>query len=574
MKAQYEGDKVAFMKLNLHIKVVIGIIILLSSVCSVIGVMTVVNVRHQLSTAIIEKAKSDAATSLAVIDVMYPGPWTIRDGILYKGNTKMNDNTEIVDKIAKLTEDTVTIFLNDTRISTTIVRDGKRAVGTKAADNVIDEVLNKGQIYRGAANVLGVNYHANYLPIKDVNGKIIGMFYLGVSKQFADELEQGFIIKFIGTILISVLLFSLVGWYLGRKLSRPIGEMSNMIGQVAEGNLGVNEIAITSKDEIGQLGQGLNTMLRNLRKLVVHISNSASTIAASSEELTASAQQSADAATQVAGSITEIAAGSDQQAVAVNTMSATVEAMSAGIEQIAATSKEIAEIAVDTSQSTENGRQAIDKVVEQMKSIGSGANEVQETISKLAQGSREIGEIVTLISSIASQTNLLALNAAIEAARAGEVGRGFAVVAEEVRKLAEESNQAAQRISSLIQMNEANMNQAITATQTSNEGVKAGIELVGSAGATFNVIAGAVRRLSLQIKDVSQSIEQIANGSQELVSSVCNIEKISKDNATETQSVSAATEEQSASMQEIAASSQALAQIAEELQSAVANFKI
>jgi len=255
-------------------------------------------------------------------------------------------------------------------------------------------------------------------------------------------------------------------------------------------------------------------------------------------------------------------------------MATVAEEMSARIEQIAATGKQIAGIADDTSQSSAQGRKAVDKVMEQMRSIGNESVAVQKTIGELAKGAREIGEIVTLISSIAGQTNLLALNAAIEAARAGEAGRGFAVVAEEVRKLAEESNQAAQQIAGLIKNNEAAMSQAIVATQASGEGVKTGIAVVESAGETFKTIAVAVDRLSAQIQEVTESINQIAAGSQELVLSVHNIDTVSKENAAEAQSVSAATEEQSASMEEIASSSQALAQTAAELQAAVANFKV
>lgn len=106
----------------------------------------------------------------------------------------------------------------------------------------------------------------------------------------------------------------------------------------------------------------------------------------------------------------------------------------------------------------------------------------QTTIGELGKGAQEIGEIVSLISSITRQTNLLALNAAIEAARAGEAGRGFAVVAEEVRKLAEESNQAAQKIEALVQRNQADMQQAISATNANSEGAKEGIKVVELAG--------------------------------------------------------------------------------------------
>ncbi|MEN6621404.1 MAG: methyl-accepting chemotaxis protein, partial [Smithella sp.] len=527
-----------------------------------------------LVTAITEKAKSDAATSLEVINLMYPGDWSNKDGVLYKGTIKINDNTEIVDKISKLTDDSVTIFLNDTRIATTILVDGKRGIGTKADDHVINTVLYKGETYRGDANVLGVNYHTNYIPIKDADGTIIGMFYLGASKQFADELEQGFIIKFIGTILVSLFFFSLIGWYLGCKLAKPIGAMAQMAGQIAKGNLNVKEIAITSKDEIGELSQGINTMLHSLKILIGKIFSSSDNVAVSSSALTASAQQSAEAANQVAGSICQIAAGSDKQTMAVNNILAVVKEISVDITQIASVSKEIKSNAIDAAKSTEQGHSAIDRTVEQMRNIDEGADTVVKTIEKLAAGSKEIGEIVTLISSIAGQTNLLALNAAIEAASAGEAGRGFAVVAEEVRRLAEQSEQAAQKIAERIQRNEADVIQAITATRSSNECVKAGSEVVKTAGEVFKSIADTVEHLSLRIKDVTQSIDHIAQGSRELFASVQHIDKLSRENTSETQNVSAAMEEQSASMQEIAASSRALVQISTELKTMVAEFKL
>lgn len=374
--------------------------------------------------------------------------------------------------------------------------------------------------------------------------------------------------------IVCILLGAIAIVIFSAKFTQPITKIRDESILLAEGDLRMRKINIHSQDEVGQLAEAFGQMADKLRKLVTQVQAKAETVAASSEEMTASAQQCADVTNQVAGAVCRIAEGSDLQANAVNSMADIVQQMSVGIERIAITGKEISVIAENTAQSTAEGRKTIEQAREQMRTIGTGSETVQNTIGNLAQGSREIREIVTLISSIAGQTNLLALNAAIEAARAGEAGRGFAVVAEEVRKLAEESNQAAQKIAGLIQKNEADMNQAIVATQDSTNGVKTGIEVVESAGDTFKSIADAVESLSSQIHGIMQAIDQIATGSQGLVSSVQNVDKVAKENATETQSVSAATEEQSASMQEIAASSKVLADTASDLQLAVANFKV
>ncbi|MDU2064220.1 MAG: methyl-accepting chemotaxis protein [Sporomusaceae bacterium] len=378
----------------------------------------------------------------------------------------------------------------------------------------------------------------------------------------------------IGASLVCILLGSIAVVAISNNFARPIIRIRDESLLLAAGDLRSRPIQINSDDEFGQLAKAFSEMAEKLRKFITNVQLKSETVAAASEEMTASAQQSAEVTNQVAQATCHIAAGSESQAKAVDQMATIVEKISAGIENITVTVREISSMAQKTSLSTGQGREAIEKATEHMRNIGTGSETVQNTIENLAQGSREIGEIVTLISSIAGQTNLLALNAAIEAARAGEAGRGFAVVADEVRKLAEESNQAAQKITALIQQNELAMGQAITASHASATGVQTGIEVVESAGDTFKVIAATVETLSKQMQGIIESIDQIAAGSETLVLSVQNVDKIANANATEAESVSAATEEQAAAMQEIAFSSKSLASTATELQSAVTNFQV
>jgi methyl-accepting chemotaxis protein len=380
------------------------------------------------------------------------------------------------------------------------------------------------------------------------------------------------------TMLIVSLLFIVISVVfivvLSKRFVRPIQLIRDECLLLTQGDFREMEAKVRSEDEVGQLAQGFREMRSTLRALVMQVHSQSDQLAASSEELTASAEQSANAANQVANSITEIATGTEKQAASATNISSVAEQMSANTEQISATAHEVSQIALSTSEEAAQGRQAVEQAVDQMGQISQGSEAVQTAIVELAKGSQEISEIANLIATIAGQTNLLALNAAIEAARAGELGRGFAVVAEEVRKLAEESNHAAQKIGALIQKNQSNMDQAVAATQAGAEGVKAGITVVNSAGETFNKIVGSIMHLSEQIKEISDAIHQMAEGSRTLLSSIQEIDKVSKENAGEAQTVSAATEEQSASMQEIAASSQSLAKLASDLQAAVAKFQL
>jgi len=194
-------------------------------------------------------------------------------------------------------------------------------------------------------------------------------------------------------------------------------------------------------------------------------------------------------------------------------------------------------------------------------------------VANLGERSKEIGQIVDTISGIAGQTNLLALNAAIEAARAGEQGRGFAVVAEEVRKLAEQSQEAAKKIAILISEIQGDTNKAVIAMDSGTREVKLGAEVVNASGQAFQEITTLVTQVSGQVSEISSAIDQMASDSEQIVGSVKRIDDLSKKAAGEAQTVSAATEEQSASMEEIAALSRALAKLAMELREAVNKFE-
>ena len=377
-------------------------------------------------------------------------------------------------------------------------------------------------------------------------------------------------------ILFSVcaaILGVLIGLFAAESISKPIKSIAASAERVAGGDL-TELIAISRNDEIGVLAAAFNTMIGELKNLVRKVIEESQQVAASSEQLTAGAEQSALAAGQVAESVEEMTHSIRLQTEATVTAAAVIEELSGSAEEISANTHHVAQRAHEAAQQANDGIQMIDSAIHQIDRIRSTVTASADIVQRLGERSKEVDLIVDTISGIADQTNLLALNAAIEAARAGEQGRGFSVVSEEVRKLAEQSQEATKEIASIIALIQNETRMAVESMKVGTVEVQEGTVVVQNAGNSFHSIAGLVNSVSEQVLEISSAVEQMANGNQEVVGSISSIDAMGTNVTDEAQSISAATEQQLASMEEIASSSQTLARMAEDLQSAVSLFRV
>ena len=429
------------------------------------------------------------------------------------------------------------------------------------------------------------NFTQSFEPYQWVIGTGVWIDYIdeqvAAEQAKADNALNVTIIHTAIVIVILEILITVIAMYLSNRLIAPIKKITEILGVLSTGDFRINkndeesQRKYTSRDdELGVMARAVVTLRKNINDMMRQVVNSAQQVAAASEQLTASADQSTIAINQVAESIVNVASACTEQFSEVEHASKNADSLKMHMDSVSRTLKVSTEKIQSTTKAAETGRQSVKNAVDQMTKIEQSVSASAGVIAQLGEESDKIGKIVDAISEIAEQTNLLALNAAIEAARAGEHGKGFAVVADEVRKLAEQSRESAQEISTLIGSIQEKAQDAVQAMQSGVENVKNGADAVDGAGKTFGEIVDMVTEVEHGSHQMGKIVSELVESTEVITKSVENISDKSRQVAKESETVSASSEEQSATMHEISDASKSLAEMAQNMQNVTEKFKI
>ncbi|KFL43272.1 hypothetical protein CH76_07750 [Lysinibacillus sp. BF-4] len=559
------------MSLRIKLNALVMSFILLISL--ILGVVTYIQSDKLMRNSYESSVTKLSTLGYSLLDAKLPGDWSIKNNELYKGTEKMTDHVDIIDDLGKQMDGGVTVFQGTKGLVTNLQLEGKRLTGKDADPIVIEAVMAHGETFVGEADVVGTKYLTLYTPIKNAEGEIIGMWFVG---EGIDEI-RGVLISFITKIVLIMLVVLAIGFVVSSLLTAriisPLSRMKEQIQTIAagEGDL-TKQLDSTSKDEIGEMAQSFNQMLTSLRTMMTQIAQTATTVTTASQSLTTSASSTSQATEQVTTTMQQVAGGAEQSVTSIAESVTALQEMAIGVQQVAETTSTISDATSVTSEEAQEGNEALNRVMHQMSAINTSSNEVTKAIGKLDEQSIEIGAIVEVITGIADQTNLLALNAAIEAARAGEQGKGFAVVADEVRKLAEQSKHSADQISQLIGHIQADTTSVIQAIEGNARETAAGMKVVVETQQGFAKIKNSIDNVNTQIHEVSAVTEQMSAGVEEITASTEEVSRISGTISDNMIHVASASEEQLAAMTEIDEAAKEMARMSAELQSLINRF--
>lgn len=426
-----------------------------------------------------------------------------------------------------------TVFDGDTRAYSTVTKDGERVIGTKLASNLSKIVLEQGQTYVGEAEILGETYLCSYVPTKDENGQINGLIFAGISEADA-KAETGRIINWAIAVSAAMIIacIILLTFYIKRKVSMPLGRITEAAMRMERGELGLADgaevsIGFRSNDEVGLLGEIFEDTIIRLRSYIGEIADVLGAIAAGDltkdpqqdysgdfqtikksldsilgalnrtmGQIAASAGHVSDGSEQVSSSAQTLAQGATEQASAVTEISTTITDISDGAKQTAAAAEEVGEY--------------VKQAGAQMNISMENVKELNVSMEHISNDSKQISTIIATIENIAFQINILSLNAAVEAARAGDAGKGFAVVADEISSLAAKSDEAAKATKELIERSAATIAEGGRVVNRVTEALERTGKLAESVSVKMEKVVDAVEDQTMAMEQVATGVEQIS----------------------------------------------------------------
>lgn len=374
-------------------------------------------------------------------------------------------------------------------------------------------------------------------------------------------------------LLASIIMSIIVTVVVTRSIKSPVAKSLKLAHNMAEGDLACR-IDYKSNDEIGELIQALNTTAGALQTILREVLTSSEAVTSASQQLSATMEEANASMQEIADGINHIAESNEGNTASIEQISAAISDIAEKAAATAESSRFAAETGREVRASAEKGGELVVNVSESINSVKAASEEISGIMEELERSAQEINQAVELITGISEQTNLLSLNAAIEAARAGEQGRGFAVVADEVRALAEQSKEASKRIEQMVKAIQTNCTEAREKTQNSDRLIVDSYRAADETSSYIKNIIEKINAIVVHVNEIADMAVQQSEMTKDISSSIDSMAENVEAQASSSEQISATTQQQVSAIEEVGATAEELAGMAENLNSLISKFKL
>lgn len=565
------------MKLKVKIMILALVPLLLMGVISF--VVTKQQVTQKMEEEVYTGLHSTVLSVRNALELDIPGEYHLdENGELWKGDTlNISQSSAIADEIRDKTGTEVTVFFGDTRYMTSVMNEGKRAIGTQATEKVVEEVLNKGNDYTADhVNVAGSDFYVYYVPMyQEGTTTPCGMVFAGKSQENVEaeiSTVTNILLITVAVLLVACGIFAVC---MANNIVNSLKKSIDVVEEVSKGNLTVtvDEKILNRKDEVGDVARYISKLRDELVKILSGIKSQSSVLYNTSTSLNGTSDNAADTVGQVERAIHEIADGATSQADETQRATENVILMGNMVEETKVEVEELYNNASEMQRSSNEASQTLDELNGINRRAKSAIDVIYEQTNTTNESALKIREATNLITAIAEETNLLSLNASIEAARAGEQGRGFAVVAAQIQKLAEQSNESARQIEQIITLLIQDSTKAVETMDEVREIMERQSENVVKTEQIFSAVKEGIDRSISGVTLIAEKTRGLDEARVTVVDVVQNLTAIAEENAAGTEETSASTAEFSNMMGDIQGTSGELQNIANTLETSMSVFK-
>lgn len=468
-----------------------------------------------------------------------------------------------------------TIFVGDTRAQTSIVgEDGKRMVGTKAADGIWDTV-SKGNTYQAKNVKIGQkSYYVFYSPLTAADGKIVGMAFAGESDEAVRATIRKAVLLIAGIITIVAVILFLAAMLVAIRIAGEFKEVVNEAGRLASGDLTERSVRRIVVRDVQQIMDSVRAVRGNLAGVITNASSQLDNVNTDMGGMGESVQSGMEVSSAVTGAVNEITTGATETAESIQKVTEAMQEIGSRIDSIAEISEgttkktnEIRNVSVEASGNLSN-------LMEANKNTIVVSDRVVEGIVNASKASQKISEVVQTVEEIAEETKLLSLNASIEAARAGEAGRGFAVVADSIQGLANQSTESVNEIRGIIEdITEASDNNVRLANEI-KDAINSEGEILKNVSESFGMVTQHVKDTVADIADIKEATDELNQSKDAVLDEVSSLSALSEETAASCQQTSSSMQELNDMMMGINESTSKTKDVCDDVISTMDFFKV